>query len=174
MEKLQQGFIVLILIVLLVLVAPVIAQEQPLQENLSQGRLFGFGGEIFMPTLTVAYLSGRLWTSDTFGLDFGAGAITIPGVATFPSFLGRGLFKFIDQSKTDFYLTVGFSAVLFGGGPIIGIPWGGQATNFVVGLGSEFSQSKTMAICAEIDLVIGGGGFSVIAGGTLHFYMGKE
>ncbi|MCR4405208.1 MAG: hypothetical protein NUW06_08065 [Candidatus Acetothermia bacterium] len=153
-----------------------LSQEQPAPqgENLSQGRLFGFGGEVFMPTLTVAYLSGRLWTSDTFGFDFGAGAITIPGIATFPSFLGRGLFKFVDQTTTDFYLAFGVSAVLLGGGPIMGTPWGGQATNFLIGLGSEFSQSKTMAFCAEIDLVIGGGGFSIIAGGTLHFYMGKK
>ena len=50
----------------------------------------------------------------------------------------------------------------------------GQATNFLVGVGVEFSTSERMAISGEIDLVIGGGGFNIIAGGALHFYFGAR
>lgn len=74
-------------------VSPVLGQEAAEDENLSSGRQFRIGGEAFMPTLTVAYLSGRFWASESVGIDGGAGAISIPCAATFPGLHGSQLYK---------------------------------------------------------------------------------
>lgn len=162
----------MVLVLIQTLPIGIAAQEQEEKPaDLSEGRLFGIGGQVLVPTLTTAYISGRLWTSDNFGLEGDAGTISIPGVATFPSFMGRALLKFINQPTVDFYIAGGASIVLFGGGPILLPVFGGSATSFIAALGAEFSTAKNMAFSAEAGIAIGGGGFAVLAGGSLHFYL---
>ena len=160
--------------------ATIWAQEEEEQLNLSEDRLFGFDGQLFLHSLSgtflderIAFLDSRLWPSPPFGLEGGVGAISIPPIATFPIFMGRVLFKFIDGETMDFYIVGDIATVFIGRGSVHLDFLGSHFNIYLVQIGTELSPSADVVGNVEAGLVLIEGYSRLVVSGGLHFYLPK-
>lgn len=164
--------IILISMILMSLAMPIGVMAQ--EEEVVVERPLDIAGQILIVPgeyYNVLYLSLKFWMPDSLGFDGGIGAWWGDdyGWKTYPSLIGRVLFRFARVPAIDFYSALGVYAILkYTGGwiPVI------RKGDFFVSLGMEFKVSESIFFNAEIGMPLGWERTPVTVGGGFHFYFG--
>lgn len=154
----QKGFFAVMGVLLLIVVFPVLAQE----ENLSEGRSLGIGMQVDFPF--GGLVSGRYWASPNVGVEgivFLWGRLgELEGIVT-----ARFLYRISDTAAVDFYTAAGASFPFSPYGEVETILSG------VGGIEFSFPFARSLAWNVEFGVTFSTDGELAMAVGTgIHFY----